>query len=201
MHLWAKILWTALVTLHVSVWVEITAIRRFHTGRVSRSTWACELKSSFYDGKNKRAWSRSTWACELKLIVLGFANFKSSHAPRERVSWNQQFCYISRLGHSVTLHVSVWVEISFGCGSWIWTNESRSTWACELKLFFTFESYRYGGHAPRERVSWNSFVLRLPCYHLVTLHVSVWVEIAHCCAIRLCHWSSRSTWACELKFW
>ena len=32
------------VTLHVSVWVEILGLQRFNYHFVSRSTWACELK-------------------------------------------------------------------------------------------------------------------------------------------------------------
>ena len=77
---------------------------------------------------------------------------------------------------------------------------SRSTWACELKLYEkqelkkqlaghaprervswndkNFGSFDFGlGHAPRERVSWNIRQLWYEKSTLVTLHVSVWVEI------------------------
>ena len=33
------------------------------------------------------------------------------------------------------------------------------------------------GHAPRERVSWNENVVDMGKQILVTLHVSVWVEM------------------------
>ncbi len=56
---------------------------------------------------------------------------------------------------SVTLHVSVWVEI-----------DSRRN-----SLVF------HERHAPRERVSWNSVKCKIQCNYKVTLHVSVWVEI------------------------
>ena len=76
----------------------------------------------------------------------------------------------------VTLHVSVWVEIlGVGRGShyeesrstwacelksrtaWKWTCSaaSRSTWACELKFSFEVLFSLTKSHAPRERVSWN----------------------------------------------
>ena len=98
----------------------------------------------------------------------------------------------------VTLHVSVWVEI--------WTllqisavAQSRSTWACELKCSTYFPTNKVPCHAPRERVSWNTWsdkrhkassshaprervswndnVTKVKIYNNVTLHVSVWVEI------------------------
>ena len=142
----------------------------------------------------------------------------SRHAPRERVSWNKVVacgctCFF------VTLHVSVWVEIKLSADNEI-VVKSRSTWACELKCQSVTIFVRQFCHAPRERVSWN-FTPTLSRYCLivtlhvsvwvemkshkdltatpkVTLHVSVWVEI-----YRRWHFScwkqSRSTWACELK--
>ena len=54
------------------------------------------------------------------------------HAPRERVSWN--ILPIAQKFYGwVTLHVSVWVEIT--------ETEEEPT--------------EEEGHAPRERVSWN----------------------------------------------
>ena len=77
-----------LVTLHVSVWVEIEEFYSYKHLSMSRSTWACELKLRCSNG---------TWTY-------------SSHAPRERVSWNWDV--LMALEHTrVTLHVSVWVEI------------------------------------------------------------------------------------------
>ena len=79
----------------------------------------------------------------------------SCHAPRERVSWNPIFSFLVTK-NSVTLHVSVWVEIYKGRGKHennnvtlhvsVWVEicilsiftcliKSRSTWACELKSF------------------------------------------------------------------
>ena len=76
---------------------------------------------------------------------------------------------------------------------------SRSTWACELKLWCCLWHTRYPCHAPRERVSWNLEIIRRRFCKRVTLHVSVWVEI---CNFLLCEVfrQSRSTWACELKY-
>ena len=84
--------WTSneLVTLHVSVWVEIKSadnIGHISIGHAPRErvSWNC--------------WQvRWTW-------------FLQGHAPRERVSWN--FCFRRRKKRTfqVTLHVSVWVEI------------------------------------------------------------------------------------------
>ena len=98
------------------------------------------------------------------------------HAPRERVSWNLHY-YRHVLTPLVTLHVSVWVEIS---------------------KFYYFHFF-IPCHAPRERVSWN-VKQQFPFSPIaVTLHVSVWVEIR-----RTADWNnqreSRSTWACELKW-
>ena len=141
------------VTLHVSVWVEI-----------------CTDVNHLYVGK-----SRSTWACELKLRYRLSDHLTPGHAPRERVSWNEIWDTdtISSIGHAprervswnkkhkdmikviaVTLHVSVWVEMSMTMKSgalycvtlhvsvWVEIKQylcclsslrSRSTWACELK--------------------------------------------------------------------
>ena len=54
-------------------------------------------------------------------------------------------------------------------------------------------------HAPRERVSWNRVVHGWAGQRLVTLHVSVWVEIEEE-MLRVSMGESRSTWACELKW-
>ncbi len=76
--------------------------------------------------------SRSTWACELKCNFWYYISYYTRHAPRERVSWNLRFSPPTFDVVQVTLHVSVWVEIS-----------SNSFSHC------------LPSHAPRERVSWN----------------------------------------------
>ena len=143
------------VTLHVSVWVEILYLYYSTWCHVSRSTWACELKSFLnFVGRFSKL-SRSTWACELKLpdhqvsrlnfevtlhvsvwveIHLKYCplRFLLSHAPRERVSWNICVVYMP-FCQNVTLHVSVWVEIQ-QIFYFHHVDMSRSTWACELKL-------------------------------------------------------------------
>ena len=142
-----------MVTLHVSVWVEITTNAGKVRTYVSRSMWACELKF--------RNWS---WPVQ-----------NTRHAPRERVSWNRQ----SESGQEyldVTLNVSVWVEITdsacyssccWSRSTWacelkslgfVWSRLSplsRSTWACELKFELLKIYIIVLRHAPRERVSWN----------------------------------------------
>ena len=144
--------------------------------------------------------------------------YSRCHAPRERVSWNFPLGILNDTW-SVTLHVSVWVEIYLK-GAYPIEFKSRSTWACELKFSLYHSPIKLLCHAPRERVSWNvttiaSQPLLLVTLHVsvwvemlstrwyfrplyVTLHVSVWVEIR-----RSFHWKfhseSRSTWACELK--
>ena len=122
-----------LVTLHVSVWVEIVPQPHSVMLVASRSTWACELKLPFFNA--------------LEIVT--------SHAPRERVSWNDPYLYqiADEMRHAPRERVS-------------WNNDcrqifnqrvrSRSTWACELKWWLS---------------------KRIPDRICVTLHVSVWVEI------------------------
>ena len=77
---------------------------------------------------------------------------------------------------------------------------SRSTWACELKCGRAKPHKSCGRHAPRERVSWNLLIRSQDNVILVTLHVSVWVEIKSLKSLTVTLKESRSTWACELKF-
>ena len=129
-HGWAG---QRLVTLHVSVWVEIEEeMLRVSMGE-SRSTWACELKFIIDIMINYNSTSRSTWACELK------CRSSSSSVSRPVVTlhvsvWVEiSLRSTSRTRKKVTLHVSVWVEISLTVvGSQL--RMSRSTWACELKF-------------------------------------------------------------------
>ena len=99
------------------------------------------------------------------------------HAPRERVSWNASYKGIGEFlsvtlhvsvwveivicarhipTHKVTLHVSVWVEMITDFSSRVVCKPSRSTWACELKCWLTPVGMPLLCHAPRERVSWNT---------------------------------------------
>ena len=121
---------------------------------LSRSTWACELKSNRFSHVLQGLTSRSTWACELKWNLVSSAFHKKS----SRSTWA---CELKCDDHWL-YHRNV---------------ESRSTWACELKLYFFTNSSNVIGHAPRERVSWNSSIPTVIKYSLVTLHVSVWVEM------------------------
>ena len=80
------------VTLHVSVWVEIPIHSRKHWAKMSRSTWACELKYECW-------WQNSE---------------VSGHAPRERVSWNEQMPdnSVDEIGHAPRERVS-WNSLSW----------------------------------------------------------------------------------------
>ena len=96
-----------------------------------------------------------------------------SHAPRERVSWNN------------TCINDIMDKI-----------KSRSTWACELKSLKLINVSNNESHAPRERVSWNDNTLSLYIISLVTLHVSVWVEI-----VWQNHWSQKSCVTLHVSVW
>ena len=105
-----EIIW--IVTLHVSVWVEIHCKIIVSALSTSRSTWACELKSKICFPISTTFSSRSTWACELKCQRFVLTTWKNwRHAPRERVSWNLFLLHLLMLFY-----------------------RSRSTWACELKF-------------------------------------------------------------------
>ena len=166
-----------LVTLHVSVWVEIS---RYYFNRcilkvtLHVSVWVEIILPIAYLKKSLS--SRSTWACELKFPVTNSQKFITCHAPRERVSWNFLLTQIYQIikGHAPRERVS-WNGSLLT--SMVMKSMSRSTWACELKLFTVFIGF----------VTDN-----------VTLHVSVWVEMTKAFPI-LATLRSRSTWACELK--
>ena len=143
-----------LVTLHVSVWVEMTLIILRTLKMSSRSTWACELKSS-----QKQERKRT-----------------SRHAPRERVSWN---AVPHNAWHTAKSHAP----------------RERVSWNWLLRT----DRVHYPRHAPRERVSWNESHSWYRYLILVTLHVSVWVEIWEVLTSGR-NTTSRSTWACELKW-
>ena len=165
------------VTLHVSVWVEIWNER--HRGRGNRG----------HAPRERVSWNE---------ILFRLRSIKNRHAPRERVSWNC-FCSIKWIKCNpsrstwacelkfemkdteeeeteVTLHVSVWVEIT------------------EKNFFKT------GTKVTLHVSVWVeiSQIMYALLHHYVTLHVSVWVEIVNWKKVE-CTARSRSTWACELK--
>ena len=129
-------------------------VRYTNPCRVSRSTWACELKYkvpiSFNDHKGhapreRVSWNNTVWACIKQ---------RQRHAPRERVSWNELDPeeFAKAQGHAPRERVS-----------WNIINECISILE--------------NRHAPRERVSWNVMDIIFMHKKIVTLHVSVWVEI------------------------
>ena len=166
--------------------------------KLSRSTWACELKCQLHQGLHRIRWSRSTWACELKCLQkMGITLIAVS-----RSTWACELKCVT-------------------CQTCLSQSMSRSTWACELKFSRSSHRSRVVSHAPRERVSWNAVKARIVSHYAVTLHVSVWVEmtkirpkglesLSHAPRERV-SWNtawipvsndmleSRSTWACELK--
>ena len=189
---------SVLVTLHVSVWVEITPyphIVMWVVVTLHVSVWVeiCVNYSVKYLGVQ----SRSTWACELKYQLCERQLPNSSHAPRERVSWNSPEA-IGAIAAQVTLHVSVWVEIQRFTGYRkgkcvtlhvsVWV-EMISTVIPSQKTYVTLHVSVW--------VEIQHTIILLKATS-VTLHVSVWVEISIFSNSKYRYWS-RSTWACELK--
>ena len=80
--------WLYAVTLHVSVWVEIK-VKKWkevnYNVTLHVSVWV-EMENS--TNKRRIRMSRSTWACELKYTLMLKCFLWAGHAPRERVSWN-----------------------------------------------------------------------------------------------------------------
>ncbi len=211
-----------MVTLHVSVWVEISLFAfYFFSFPRSRSTWACELKLNILSALQGHCESRSTWACELKLLPLAVVTSifesrstwacelkfdKSDSFINDTKSRSTWACELKSCGHLeyigrlyVTLHVSVWVEItrssSFTIELWVtlhvsvWVEiiyivvwnfllASRSTWACELKC----KNQKQNVSAEQSRSTW-ACELKFPYSFQISLLLM-----------------SRSTWACELKY-
>ncbi len=189
------------VTLHVSVWVEMhpqQPMLQLALGHAPRERVSWNDDCCLDSGDHRM--SRSTWACELKLTWIcettvapsvtlhvsvwveiganaGTHQIRPSHAPRERVSWNWLSAMTLgtfRTSHAPRERVSWNHKFLAAITEWI---ASRSTWACELK--YTKTLY---------------FSSDFP----VTLHVSVWVEIQKNTR-HIRKEMSRSTWACELK--
>ena len=154
---------TLVVTLHVSVWVEIwplpqRLLNRCHAPR-ERVSWNVIPYHWVFCFGGHAPRERVSWNylyAPVNCKVLG-------HAPRERVSWN---CYDTEKISNATM--------------------SRSTWACELKFPVWPLLSEYSSHAPRERVSWNCKFAILSWYLAVTLHVSVWVEIVVMIERKIC---------------
>ena len=100
-----------------------------------------------------------------------------SHAPRERVSWNDKYDIYGAL-YLVTLHVSVWVEITSSYPSVMIRKVTLHVSVWVEIVCCNVATAKVLCHAPRERVSWN-----LRDIHFIVKK-----------------FKSRSTWACELKF-
>ena len=116
------------------------------------SVWVEILEAHFfYKGVTSHApRERVSWNVFSKILL----DVPSGHAPRERVSWNS-CASLSRVSRC----------------------SSRSTWACELK-------YARRGNSRRNLSSRSTWACELKCTS----------PMGDPCA----HWS-RSTWACELK--
>ena len=84
------------------------------------------------DTEEEEVESRSTWACELKFDKSDSFINDTSHAPRERVSWNVYFFRhkMMRFRHAPRERVSWNKNANLQT---VTTRTSRSTWACELK--------------------------------------------------------------------
>ncbi len=78
---------------------------------------------------------------------------------------------------TVTLHVSVWVEIYKNVGNLVRLTRHAPRERVSWNINVCCVSETIGGHAPRERVSWNESLIVKQAGEL----------------------KSRSTWACELK--
>ena len=143
-----------LVTLHVSVWVEIRIIleRRLATDvTLHVSVWVEIKKFSHASRAHCVTLHVSVWV-EMSIHFLLYS-FIQCHAPRERVSWN--------LGNSYQL-------------------QNRCCHAPRERVSWNISRAEHSGevisHAPRERVSWNLCRINSRLTWLVTLHVSVWVN-------------------------
>ena len=164
------------VTLHVSVWVEIkiwTFYINILTVTLHVSVWVEIFVVFACKSRRKVTLHVSVW-------VEIFAWFICLFAKMSRSTWACELKF-----YSLCVILKIWL--------------SRSTWACELKLLYFVLYSIFLRHAPRERVSWNYCNYIITHSRMVTLHVSVWVEIFYIPEIRKTG-LSRSTWACELKW-
>ena len=164
---------------------------------LTKPTWACELKYDIFDSfatfDRHAPRERVSWNLFLPLEYRA----QSCHAPRERVSWNAKSKPHGEIhkGHAPRERVSWNADVKpMHIEGYRHAPRERVSWNCSIISY----NYNAISHAPRERVSWNvkHFYSIIP--HLVTLHVSVWVEIFLRTYMSHFIWS-RSTWACELK--
>ena len=148
-----------IVTLHVSVWVEIWNERHRGTGRgvtLHVSVWVeilcvtCAVEFMSHAPRERVSWNRKIWSQSFKALC---------HAPRERVSWNAWYVMQIR---ELQVSRSTWAcELKLkNSATQAEPIVSRSTWACELKYVKLWLVSRGFSHAPRERVSWNMFFTR-----------------------------------------
>ena len=190
---------TSNVTLHVSVWVEMFSMIFTRLSILSRSTWACELKWQWCCNA-ENPWSVTLhvsvwveiwpifWYLTQKIVTLHVSvwveicrvdvthDASAGHAPRERVSWNnaEQTGTIQVHSHAPRERVSWNQQIvrdlrKAGSHAPRERVSWNHMWPCCHRILI--------GHAPRERVSWNCKILNLLLTNVVTLHVSVWVEM------------------------
>ncbi len=126
-----------IVTLHVSVWVEILCV-------------TCAVEFMSHAPRERVSWNRKIWSQSFKALC---------HAPRERVSWNAWYVMQIR---ELQVSRSTWAcELKLkNSATQAEPIVSRSTWACELKYVKLWLVSRGFSHAPRERVSWNMFFTR-----------------------------------------
>ena len=148
---------TIKVTLHVSVWVEMMIRPTKRTAIMSRSTWACELKSvkTIYVRYNTKVTLHVSVWVEICWICIGINDYTSRSTWACELKW--QMKSLQRKNLQVTLHVSVWVEMKTSAlifKSAVVTLHV-SVWVEIRQEQLTTLSPR--SHAPRERVSWNDF--------------------------------------------
>ena len=145
-----------IVTLHVSVWVEIKDIT------------AATEKGERHAPRERVSWN--LWGLMKTCVLWG-------HAPRERVSWNA-----IRISSThfvvVTLHVSVWVEIMR-----VQQNAERESVTLHLSVWVEISGGKCAVPKPLVTLHVSVWVeinqmIKDRAKELVTLHVSVWVEIA-----------------------
>ena len=183
----------------MSVWVEIqisilaTNLNARHAPR-ERVSWNCIFWNTIVYSKCHAPRERVSWnyskACEILYGICHAPRERVSwnthinnvfkifrcHAPRERVSWNDTSITAGKTTF-VTLHVSVWVEISV-----LWFSQWLYAVTLHVSVWVEIKVKKW------KEVNYN-----------VTLHVSVWVEMENSTNKRRIR-MSRSTWACELKY-
>ena len=157
-----------IVTLHVSVWVEIYFLFAHCV------SFSVTLHVSVWVEMHCQQ------ICQLLL---------HSHAPRERVSWNRSISPMfaqgepSRSTWACELKYSIWAFHQL-------SDKSRSTWACELKSILEHNIQNQVSHAPRERVSWNCDLSGMVCHcsrHAPRERVSWNASYRNAAAFSCCH--------------